>query len=177
MRGIGAGFGLVAFLIAIAISLWMWGTYTAEVSKHGTKAQEQAQQFGGYDQQGKPAMSSFELVPEEQNGKLHYLLVDTINPQGAMAKTFGLQPKDAIVGCGPFNFREDGYDEEMAKAMILEEYKKKGQLTVLRNGKTLILPVPKDAPASAGGLGGDAQTTANNTTAGEEKAAPKELGP
>src|SRR5688572_3212140 len=96
-RAIGAGFGLIAFMIAIAITLWMWGTYTKEVAHYGTAAQRQAQQYAGFDENGRPAIKSISLVPEEQNGKLKYVLVDQIDPQGAFAKWFHLQPNDAIV--------------------------------------------------------------------------------
>src|SRR3954462_7197206 len=125
MRSIGAGFGLVAFMIAIAISLWMWATYTKEVAHYGQQATAQAQQFSGHDADGRPAMASFDLEPEDdQQGKLQYLVVDKIRPEGAMAKTFGLQPKDAIVAAGDMNFKEYGYDEEMAKALILMQFQK-----------------------------------------------------
>lgn len=180
MRSIGAGFGIVAFLIAIAISLWMWATYTKEVAHYGQQATAQAQQFSGHDENGRPAMASFELEPEEQQGKLQYLVVDKIMPEGAMAKTFGLQPKDAIVGAGPFNFKEYGYDEEMAKAWILEEFKKgeNGHLTVLRKGQMISLPIPKKKPGTVEEeVTGEGQAAANNKPAGDEKSVPKELEP
>ena len=50
MRSIGAGFGLVAFMIAIAVSLWMWASYTKEVAHYGTQAERQARQFSGRDE-------------------------------------------------------------------------------------------------------------------------------
>lgn len=181
MRSIGAGFGLVAFMIAIAISLWMWATYTKEVAHYGQRATAQAQQFSGHDEDGRPAMASFELEPDEQQGKLHSLVVDKIRPEGAMAKTFGLQPKDAIVAAGPMNFKEYGYDEEMAKALILMEFQKgpeNGHLTILRNGQVVSLPVPKKKPVPAEGeVPGEGQAAANNKPAGDEKDVPKALEP
>lgn len=185
MRSIGAGFGLVAFLIAVAISLWMWSTYNFEVAKYGLPAQKQAQHIAGYDDQGRPAMNSFQLVAEEKDGKLQYMIVDSINAQGAMAKQFGLLPKDAIVAAGPINFRDFGYDEEMARALILTEFQKKdvGRLTVLRNGKTVQLPIPLDPAAAVNAASGGAssadggQTAENRKAVEEEKATPKELAP
>jgi len=181
MRSIGAGIGLVAFMIAIAISLWMWATYTKEVAHYGQQATAQAQQFSGHDENGRPAMASFELSPDEQQGKLNYLVVDTIRPEGAMAKTFGLLPKDAIVAAGGMNFKEYGYDEEMAKALILMQFQKgpeNGHLTVLRNGQTVNLPLPKKKPVPAEGeVVGEGQAAADNKPAGDEKSVPKELEP
>ena len=175
MRSIGAGFGIVAFLIAIAISLWMWATYTKEVAHYGTRATAQAQQFSGHDEDGRPALTSFELSANEREGKLEYLVVDKIKPQGAMAKTFGLQPKDAIVAAGPMNFKEYGYDEDMAKALILMEFQKGeyGRLTVLRNGQLISLPIVKEKTPVEGGAGGEGQAAANSN----EKEVPKELTP
>src|SRR5688572_21488821 len=105
MRGIGAGFGLVAFMIAIAISLWMWGTYTKEVAHYGTRAESQARHFAGRDERGRAAIKSVSLVPEEQNGKLKYVLVDAIEPGGTYETWFHLQQNDAIIAVGPMDLR------------------------------------------------------------------------
>jgi len=179
-RSIGAGFGIVAFLVAIAISLWMWATYTKEVAHYGTRATEQAKQYSGHDEDGRPAMSSFDLVAYEPQGKFQSLVVQKIKPGGAMSKTFGLLPKDAIVAAGPMNFKEYGYDEEMAKALILEEFKKGpeyGRLTILRNGQVMTLPLEQPKVAASGGISSDGQATANNKTSDDEKSVPKELSP
>src|SRR6266700_3422879 len=96
-RAIGAGLGLLAFLISIAIMMWMWGMYNGEVAKYGTRAEKEAQQFSGHDENGRAAINSISLTPEEQNGKLKYVLVANIDPQGAFAKWFHLQPNDAII--------------------------------------------------------------------------------
>src|SRR5205814_9550597 len=102
-RAIGAGFGLLAFLISIAITMWMWGSYHKEVAHYGLQAQKQAQQYAGQDENGRLAINSLTLAPEVQNGKLRYVLVDTINPTGAYAKWFHLQQNDAIIAVGPMN--------------------------------------------------------------------------
>ena len=180
MRSIGAGFGIVAFLIAIAISLWMWATYTKEVAHYGQQATAQAQQYSGRGEDGRSALESFELVANEHQGKLEYLLVDKITPQGAMAKTFGLLPKDAIVAAGPLNFKEYGYDEDMAKALILDEFKKgeNGRLTILRKGQMITLPLPENKSVAAGdAVAGGGQAAANNKSSEDEKTVPKELSP
>lgn len=186
MRGIGAGFGMVAFLIAIALSLWMWSTYTAEVVKYGKPAEKQAQQIAGYDDAGRPALQSIRMTAEEKNGKLEAMRVDLLRDGGAFHKYFTLLPDDRIIAAGPFNFRGYEYDEEMAKALILAEYQKKGQLTILRNGKKMIVPVPTDGSWDGfSNTEGDTSpglvaTPTTKPVAEEEKAEkplPKELAP
>src|SRR6267142_344375 len=182
MRGIGAGFGLLAFLIAIAISLWMWGTYTAEVSKYGTKAQKEAQQFAGQDENGRRAMSSMQLVPEVQHDKLRYMLVDSISPEGGMAKFFHLQQNDQIIAACAMNFREWDYDQGMAEALIERAYQTKQELIVMRGGKKISLPegrVLDDGSSLANGVTvAPSPTTQPAQSAGEqEKVVPKELAP
>jgi len=180
MRGIGAGFGLLAFLIAIAISLWMWGTYTAEVSKYGVPAQKEAQQFAGQDENGRRAMSSMELSPEVQHNKLQYMLVDSINPQGGMAKWFHLQQNDQIISACSMNFREWDYDQGMAEALIERAYQTKQELIVMRGGKKIALPegrVLEDGSSLAQGATATPPTPPTTKPAQEERVVPKELGP
>jgi hypothetical protein len=179
MRSIGAGFGLVAFLIAIAISLWMWSTYTAEVSKYGTKAQKEAQQFAGQDENGRLAIKSLSLTPEEQNGKVKYVLVDAIDPQGAYAKWFHLQQNDAIIAVGPMDLRDQ--DAEMAHALIQEAYQRQQELTIMRGGKKIVLPEGRLEDGSllaSGPTVAPTPTTQPAQSAGEqERVVPKELAP
>src|SRR5438874_2690732 len=103
MRAIGAGLGLLVFLISIALMFWMWASYTSEVAKHAIPAQRQAQQWAGQDEHGGLAINSLTLAPEVQNGKLRYVLVDTIVPQGAYARYYHLQQHDAIIQVGPMD--------------------------------------------------------------------------
>jgi hypothetical protein len=185
-RAIGAGLGLVAFLICIAITMWMWGSYTSEVVKYSKPAEEQARQIAGYDDKGKPVMQSVRLMAEEDNGKVRHMRVDMLRTGGAMEKYFHLEVDDQIIAAGPLNFWEYGYDEEMARALIQTEYQKKGQITVLRNGKKMILPEPEDAAALAKANSASAETAdgtldgsteKKKTPPAEEKSVPKELSP
>jgi len=138
MRGIGAGFGLVAFMIAIAVSLWMWGSYNAEVAKYGIPAQRQAEQMAGQDEHGRLAINSIGMAPEIRNGQLKYVLIDRIDPQGSYAKYFHLQLNDTIVRVNAIDLR--GEDEEMAKALIQQAYQMKWEMIVVRNGQKISLP-------------------------------------
>ena len=171
MRGIGAGFGLVAFLIAIAISLWMWGSYHKEVAHYGVQATKEAQQFAGQDEHGRLAINSLTLVPEVQNGKLKYVLVDTIDPQGAYAKWFHLQQNDAIIAVAGLDLRDD--DAELALAKIQEAYQRKQELIVMRGGQKISLP----EGTVLGGTVSLAEMPKPTTKPSEERVLRKELGP
>jgi hypothetical protein len=183
-RAIGAGFGLLVFLISIAISMWMWGTYTAEVSKHGMKAEEQARQFAGRDDRGRPAVKSVSLVPEEQNGKLKYVLVESVERGGTYGGTyetwFKLQQNDAIIAVGPMELRDE--DWEMAYALIQDAYRLQQDLIVIRGGKKIVLPegrVLDDSPSLAIQVNSTPATQPAPQTSqnAEERVVPKELGP
>ncbi len=179
MRGIGAGFGLVAFMIAIAISLWMWGSYTAEVSHYGTQAQKQAEQFSGRDENGRPASQSISLKPEVQNGRLKYVLVDDIDPVGAYGKWFHLKENDQIIAVGPMGEVRD-QDAEMATALIQEAYQRQWNLTVIRGGKKMVLPagdVIDDGTSLAATATPATQPAPQAQQSDQEKVVPKELGP
>jgi hypothetical protein len=179
-RAIGAGFGLLVFLISIAISLWMWGMYTAEVSKHGTAAEKQARQFSGRDDRGRPAIKSINVVPEEQNGRLKHLLVDTVETGGTYEKYYHLQPNDAIIAIGPMGEVRD-QDAEMAYALLSEAYQRTWELTIIRGGKKMVLPegrVLDDRSSLASQLTPPTtQPVPQANQANEERVVPKELGP
>src|ERR1043165_5665120 len=138
-RAIGAGLGLLVFLISVAIMMWMWGAYHAEVAHYGTAAQKQAKQFAGQDENGREAIKSLTLTPEVQNGKLKYVLVESIDPQGAYAKFFHLQQNDKIIAVGPSGEVRD-IDEELAQALIQQAYQYQWNLTGVRGKKKIGLP-------------------------------------
>jgi hypothetical protein len=178
-RTIGAGFGLVAFLIAIAISLWMWASYHKEVAHYGTRAEEQARQISGRDDRGRAAVRSISLVPEEQNGKLKYMLVDAVEPGGAYEKWFHLQQNDAIIQVGPMDLRDE--DAEMAHALIQDAYRLQQELIVMRGGRKIALPegrVLDDGSSLANQVTvAPAPATQPAKAAQDERVVPKELAP
>jgi hypothetical protein len=80
------------------------------------------------------------------------LQVTRVQPASAFERKFGIKVNDTIVGFeqrgAKQRIRDLGNDPEMAKAMVIETYQFSGTLTVLRDGKEIILPQP--APAGAG---------------------------
>ncbi|HEV8607011.1 MAG TPA: hypothetical protein VGQ99_16845 [Tepidisphaeraceae bacterium] len=167
-----AGFGLVAVMVTIAIMIWLWASMVSETAKYGVPAQREAQQLAGQDEHGRRAMSSIELAPEEQHGKLQYMLVDSINPQGAMAKWFHLQTNDQIIAAGPLNFRDMNYDAGMAEALIQQAYQFKQELTIMRGGKKIVLPEERVLDDGSSLSQGVAPTTAPTTRPAEAKGSP-----
>jgi hypothetical protein len=159
-------------MIAIAISLWMWATYTKEVAHYGTAAEKQARQFAGQDEHGNLAINSVDLTPHVEEGRLKFVMVDSVAPQGAYAKWYRLQANDQIIGAGPMgDFRNQ--DAEMAHALIQEAYQRQWDLIVIRGGKTIVLPGTGPAVTQA-----NATPTTQPAQAGnEETVIPKELAP
>jgi hypothetical protein len=173
-RSIGAGFGLVAFLIVIALTLWMWSTYNVEVVKYGLPAEDQVKQFAGYDEQGKPAIQSIRLTPEIQNDKLKFVRVTSLAPQGAFEKWFHLQVNDEIIKVGPIELRNE--DPEMALALIQESYQRQLPLIVVRGGQKIELPSGK-VPGEGSLADANPSTQPTTKPAAQETVVPNELAP
>ena len=133
-----AGFGLVALLVSIAILIYVWSMYTAEVSTVSQPAMRQAEQFAGVDDTGMKVKDSIKLDPFIANGRLRYLHVEDIVPQGPMAKYYGLQRDDQILGVLPFEFRNEN-DAEMAVLQVWESRQRSQTLRVRREGKEFLV--------------------------------------
>lgn len=168
-------------MVTIAIMIWLWASMVSETAKYGVPAQREAQQFAGQDEHGRRAMSSMELAPEVQHNKLQYMLVDSINPQGGMAKWFHLQQNDQIISACSMNFREWDYDQGMAEALIERAYQTKQDLIVMRGGKKIALPegrVLDDGSSLANQVTvAPTPTTQPAQSTEQERLVPKELGP
>lgn len=144
-----AGFGLVALLVVMAIIFTLWTKNAATVVKESKPAREQVQQWAGEDDSGMKAKDSIILDPVDKAGKLQYVLVDRITPNGPMEKYFGLKQNDSIIQVVSRGVKLDikDMDEQEAKERIIGAYSEQGQLVVLRNDERLELPQPKQ-PAS-----------------------------
>ncbi len=143
MRGLGAGFGLIGLLVVVAIILYlMVGTgYTGSVVTQGNKAKDQAKQFGGLSQDGRPLGETIELDAWPASGALRGVVVTTVDADGAGAMHFGLLTGDIITQIGP---QEVGgfviSTPDDAEAFLTDAYAKGQTITVTRDGETLTLP-------------------------------------
>jgi hypothetical protein len=143
-------FGLVGLLVAIGVLVWWLGSpgggleHTQQVLKSGQTAREQISQVGGLDANtGRSAMASAELEEVSSSGKLSGLQVQKVEPDGAYARYFGLEPGDTIVAVVYQGLRQsirDIGDADMAKAQVSDAYSKQGQVIVKRGNAEVTLP-------------------------------------
>lgn len=139
-----AGIGLVGLLIGVGLLVYLFAENSIPTARQGKAAQEEAQQIAGYGEDGRSAMESISVSRQEKNGKLVALNVDSIVPNGAMQKFFGLQAGDSIIEIGSQAGMEKVKEliggDDMAEPKLLEAFQQKRQLVVQRNGKQITLP-------------------------------------
>lgn len=151
-------FGLVGLLLVVGIIAWYWGNvqHPADTVREGERIKSAARQLAGQDETGMRTSESITLEEQTRNGKLEGVVVQDIIADGPMEKHFGLQLDDVIVAVGDMSFRDLTTDAEMAKAMVLEAYQRGQTLTVLRNGRQIILPLPGQGRAAGSNANGNA---------------------
>jgi len=114
------------------------------VAQEGKKAQDQAAQIAGRDQDGTPAKDTIVMEAQSTGGRVSSLFVVSLVPGGAMERHFGLVKDDTIIEIGTqagLQKVRDFNDGEMAEALVAEAYQKKLTLVVMRNGQRLTLPL------------------------------------
>ena len=92
MRILGAGFGLLALLICVAIMLWLSAENASTVIPVGRKAQEDAEKIAGMSN-GIHSADSVTLEPGGDGSRTTYLKVTKVVAGGPMAN-YGLQLND-----------------------------------------------------------------------------------
>lgn len=159
-----AGIGLVGLLIGVGLLVYLFAEHSIPTARQGKAAQDEAQQIAGYGDDGRSAMESISVSRQEKNGKLVALNVDSIVPNGAMQKFFGLQAGDSIVEIGSQAGMEKVKEliggDDMVEPKLHEAYQQKRQLVVIRNGKTITLPGGVPAANVAGATPVQSQTAA-----------------
>jgi C-terminal processing protease CtpA/Prc len=134
-------FGLVGLLVAIGVIVAMWSVnHPADTVRQAEPAKRTVEQLAGVDADGMRAKDSIRLDPVVKDGKLRYVLVDSIMAGGPMEKYFGLKRNDSIVSACNIDFRDQ--DGEMAIELIMRAYQTKAPLIVQRDGKRIQLPLP-----------------------------------
>jgi hypothetical protein len=149
MRMLGMGFGLISLLICTLIVVKMEVDTAVPDIQAGDKAKQQIQQIAGVADDGTHIENTYDLIAEKQaDGRLHDLLVTRLQPDSPLKTFFGLQENDKIVSASyeAVDFGvSDAEDEESAKLSVREAYTHSGQLTVMRNGQKLTLPIHAQA--------------------------------
>lgn len=141
-------FGLVSLLVTLAIILMVFKYLQAPVLKEGKKAQDQARQMSGRDEDGARVTDAVTLDAQDKAGKMESVIVTDIAP-GALQQRYGLQKGDIIVEMGPLKVRDNMSGPEEAKDWLLDAYQKSYELVVLRGWDRLTLPAPESSRAAA----------------------------
>jgi hypothetical protein len=146
MRMLGAGFGLVALLITVAIMAKLWSDEAAVDSQADKQALQQVQQIAGVTSDGTHIEDTYDLTAQTgSDGRIRYLDVSRLQPNSPLATFFGLKLNDQITAAEYQSVTwkvNEQQDEESAKLSVREAYTHGGQLTVVRTGQTLTLPTP-----------------------------------
>src|SRR3954452_10688183 len=94
-------FGLVSLLVTLAIILMLFRTVQAPMLKEGKKAQDQARQMAGRDEEGERVTNAVSLESQDRDGKMESVVVSDIMANSALQQRYGLQKGDVILEMGP----------------------------------------------------------------------------
>ena len=142
-------FGLVSLLVTLGIILLLFRAQ-APALKEGKKAQDQARQMAGRDEDGARVTDAVTLDANDRNGKMESVVVTDIRENSALQQRYGLQKGDVIVEMGPLAVRGHMSSPEEARDMLQDAYQKNYNLVVIRGFDRLTLPMAEGtAPASA----------------------------
>lgn len=134
-----AGIGLIGVLLAVAIIFYvafgMGGKGTVGTTlQEGKKAETAAKEISGLDQRGEKATDSLTFDADAKG-----VTVNSIVPNGAFDKKFGILPGDVIIQIGPMT-RDQISSNSDAQAFLHDAYARNYELIVMRNGQKLSLP-------------------------------------
>ena len=157
-------FGLVSLLVTLAVILMFFKSVQAPMLKEGKKAQDQARQMAGRDEDGERVTNAVTLDAQDRGGKMEGVIVTDIKPNSALQQRYGLQKGDVILEMGPLSVRGNMSSPDEAKDMLQDAFQKDYNLVVVRGWDRLTLPMPEGAApaptASAGPAGAPAYPTA-----------------
>lgn len=147
-----AAFGLVSLLVTLAVMLFIFKYLQAPVIKEGKKAQDQARQITGRDEEGARVTDALTLDAQDRNGKMESVIVTDVKADSAIQKRYGLQTGDVIVQMGELTVRDHMSSPDEAKDFLLKAYQESRDLVVIRGWDKLTLPMPEGVappPAAA----------------------------
>ena len=168
-------FGLVSLLVTLAIILFIFKFFEAPVIKEGKKAQDQARQIAGRDENGENVTNAVTLDAQDRNGKMESVVVTDIIPNSALQQRYGLQKGDIILQMGELTVRDSMSSPDEAKDFLLKAFQESRNLVVIRGWDRLTLPMPEGAtpePAPAA-VSADAKTRAAQPDAAQASAPQK----
>jgi hypothetical protein len=174
-------FGLVSLLVTLAIILMLFRSVQAPMLKEGKKAQDQARQMAGRDEDGQRVTNAVTLDSQDKGGKMESVVVTDITPNSALQQRYGLQKGDVILEMGPLVVRGNMSSPDEAKDMLQDAFQKNYNLVVIRGWDKLTLPMPEGAApavsaAATPGARADA-TPAPDAAKAAKPAAPRKEPP
>ena len=140
-------FGLAGLLVTVAIMVYVWSFYTQGVSNSAAQVRPAAEQIAGVESGDLVGHVSdhFKLAETAgPDGKVRSIAVTQIDAGSSMQTYYGLRPGDQIIEVGEMKVHE--MDSGLAIALVKEAYQRKQTLAVMRDGRRLDLPGPKNAP-------------------------------
>jgi len=136
-----AGIGLIGLLLAVGLVFYLMfgGPGNPGSVRTDLEAKKQADTFvnqiSGKDAKGELATDSISIEAGSRG-----ILVKTVEPGGAFAQHFGIQPNDVILDIGPLDAKTQATDDETAKAFLHRAYAQGWQLVVQRGAERVTLP-------------------------------------
>ena len=140
-------FGFTGLLVSIAILAYVWSSYNEQAVRSAMPARSAAEQIAGVESGDLTGHVSEHIKLAQYagpDGKLRSIAVTQIDAGSSMQAYYGLRPGDQIIEVGPLKVRD--YDGGTMIAQVQEAYQQKQALVVMRDGRRLDLPLPKNAP-------------------------------
>ena len=140
-------FGLAGLLVSMAILAYVWSSYNEQAVRSGVMARGAAEQIAGVESGDLTGHVSDHIKLAQYagpDGKLRSIAVTQIDAGSSMQAYYGLRPGDQIIEVAQMKVHE--MDGGLAIAMVQEAYQRKQALVVMRDGRRLDLPQPKNAP-------------------------------
>ena len=142
-------FGLVSLLVVLGIIMLLFSTYQAPMLKKGKRAQDDARQIAGRDENNAPVTDAVTLDAQDRNGRMVGAVVANITPGSTLQNHYGLQKGDVIMDMGPLSVKDHMGSPSEARDFLLDAYQKQQPLVVMRGWERLTLPLDPAVAAAA----------------------------
>jgi hypothetical protein len=159
MRALMGLAGLVGFLIACFIAVYMFADFTQKSMPAMKQVTNQANRLAGRSSNGvapgsagTPVLQDSQYRPLQRGTRFVAIQVVVMPPTNGLAEYYGLAVNDVILQIGPFKVGEDPIaDYETAHAWIQEGLQREMELVIDRGGYEIKLPAQRNfVPPPAG---------------------------
>lgn len=153
MKGVGAGIGLIGLLIGVGLIFYLTfggGSnpgYVRPALEVKRESETLVNAVSGRDSSGVPVTDSITFDIESKG-----IRVKTVDPQGALARKFGLLPGDLITEIGPLTVDQFATSVSDAKVHMQAQYARPDSWTVVRGNQRIRLPEQRNVGTTTGSL-------------------------